>query len=210
MEAASAACAGGDAAGSAIGGGRETGAAAAALAAAAAAAALALAAAIAKFGRYAFALGIGGSLAQASLYTGERRLEEIWRRRFFLRRHEKSSTSSMPVVRASLVLSLALRLSRLSLARCRFSAQGRMHLECVEKKRDEGSGRDRRRKRLRTFDGGLPCSVEGEEQRGGGEGGGGPGDAAAHGREVRFFGAHPDGGDGGVPQRVGGDGGVPF
>ena len=33
--------------------------------------AAALAAAIAKLGRYAFALGIGGSLAQSSLYTGE-------------------------------------------------------------------------------------------------------------------------------------------
>lgn len=29
------------------------------------------AAAIAKFGRLAFALGVGGSLVQASLYTGE-------------------------------------------------------------------------------------------------------------------------------------------
>ena len=35
--------------------------------------AAALAAAIAKFGRYAFTLGVGGSLVQASLYTGELR-----------------------------------------------------------------------------------------------------------------------------------------
>ena len=120
--------------------------------------AAALAAAIAKLGRYAFALGIGGSLAQSSLYTGElsggkEKEEDVGHGR-----HQK------PPRRRSLSRKLAhgMRLLRKQILICRGTlfCSSRMHLQIARKGAKEARSREKWRwKAKRQSGGGLKMLV---------------------------------------------------